>query len=142
MTTRGATLGAMLAASSAVLAAGCASAPIDPSRAVRVHVSNPTPMTVRVEFARSAGGARWVREVGPRRDRDFLVRHRAFGDGPVRVRLVRWPGALHLTKVYRGDRRFRVPPGSRIEVRLARDLRKTTVWLGSDRPGPLSLRPR
>lgn len=141
MTTRGAILGAMLLASAAV-AAGCASAPIDASRAVRIHISNPTPMTVWVEFARSAGGARWVRSVGPRRDREFLVRHRAFGDGRVRVRLVRWPGALHLTKVYRGERRFRVPPGSRIEVRLAPDLRKTTVWLAPGRPGPVSLRPR
>lgn len=138
---RGSVAGTVLLASSLALA-GCASAPIDTSRAVRVRLSNPTPMTVWVEFSRSAGGATWTRSIGPRRDREYTVRHRAFGEGPVRIRLIRWPGAFHLTKVYRGERELRVPPGARLEVRLARDLRETTVWLVRERPRPVSLERR
>lgn len=122
-------------------AAACASAPIDGQRAVEVRLRNPTPMRVWVRFERSAGGAAWTRSVAPRREEEHLVRHRAFGDGPVRVYLIRWPGALHLTKVYGGDRRLRVPPGAVVEVRLDGDLRASTVLLGRPRPAPTPGRP-
>lgn len=115
---------------------GCASSPIDYASAVKVRILNPTPMRVWVQFSRSAGGSAWTRSVGPRKEAEYLVRHRAFGTGPVRVHLIRWPGALHLTKVYRGRDALHVPPGSLIEVRLARDLRATTVWMAEDRPPP------
>lgn len=112
---------------------GCRSAPIDFDRAVRVHLSNPTPMRVWVQFSRSAGGATWTRAVGPERDQEHLVRHRAFGDGPVRVYLIRWPGSLHLRRIYGHREAIRVPPGSEITIRLESDLRRSAVWLDPDR---------
>lgn len=128
--------GPVVALLAAGLSAGCRSAPMDFDRAVRVQLSNPTPMRVWVAFSRSAGGAHWVRSVGPERDEEHLVRHRAFGDGPVRVFLIRWPGSLHLRKVYGHRDEIRVPPGSEIVVRLDRDLRHTTVWMVPDRSEP------
>lgn len=119
-----------------LLVSGCASGPIDYATAVEVRVVNPTPMRVWVQFERSAGGATWTRSVGPHRENEYLVRHRAFGHGPVRMKLIRWPGALHLTKVYGHRGKLTVPPGSLIEVRLARDLRETTVWTAESRPRP------
>lgn len=129
---------AAVLALSAAGPSGCASAPIDYAKAVRLRVVNPTPMRVWIEFERSAGGAYWLRSIGPRVDRQFVIRHRAFGDGRIKLRLIRWPRARHLTRVYRHRGSFVVPPGSRMLLELRRDLRTSTLRMA---PGSHGGRP-
>lgn len=133
---------ALVAALLVVGMSGCAHWQVEPdaASAVRVVVDNESASDVTVRTVRSAGVVEFEQQVRERRQEQFVVHHRAFGDGSILFELLAQQGIR--TERFAPDARVRVPAGSIVHVVLRPDLTRSTVevhdrsqWLAAQSRG-------
>jgi hypothetical protein len=97
---------------------------MDYNAAVEVRVRNEAGMPITVQAIRSAAIVGFQRTVGHDYEARFLVRHSAFGSGPIRFNFVAGDGRFQ--RGYRTNK-VRVPTGGVVYISLVPDLRRSSV---------------
>lgn len=113
----------------AVLTTGCTAGFIPASEAVKVTVENRSAWNVTVRAVHHVDLVDFRERVPRGEERTFRVSHRAFGPGPVAFEILAGRGRLGAR--YRGNGELRVPPGSSVVIVVRKDLRASTVRVGS-----------